>query len=109
MIEDRVAKRFIARGRKAGGTVYLIKDLKNYQKTIERRLPKWFEQTGDFAGEYIKGSVKWGKWQNEPGMIAAAQYFKYSQDVDGEEFVEDGKVQARFEGKDIIIQVMLYS
>jgi hypothetical protein len=86
-----------------------MKSGKNYQRAVERNMAKWFEQSGDYSGTFVRGSVEWGKMQNEVGMIACAHYFTFQHEFEGEVYQENGKVQARFYGNDILIQVMLYT
>jgi len=112
MDEKAIAERVAARHREAGGTVFYLKKnpMKNYQKYVERMLPKWFSQSGEYPGIFIKGSILWKSPEIDTMMgIAIAHYFTFKQEISGGELsTEEGKVTARIQGNDIYMCVMLY-
>jgi hypothetical protein len=58
MDEARIAR--IARNVTAGGTLFEIKRAPfKYKAYVERMMPRWFAQSGEYTGEFVKGSVDW--------------------------------------------------
>jgi hypothetical protein len=107
---DRVASGFVARRRKAGGSVFHINKspLNNYRKYVEGHFAKWLEQT-DWQGTWL-GELEWDNPKVDSSMNEVADYFKFKLDPTegGQLVIGDGKVTARFQGSTVYIAVMIY-
>ena len=113
-LADRVADGFLrkaARSRKAGGTLFHVKKspLSGYRAYVEKMMPQFFRQSGEYSGTYVPGSLEWDRPANEPAMLATSHYFTFKQEVGGVEQQEEGKITARNDGNSFYIAVMLYS
>jgi hypothetical protein len=110
--KQRVKRDKKARRRKAGGTIFTIKRSPyKYRGAVERMMPRWFDQAGDYSGEFVKGSVEWkSRPEANLQLMSVLHSFTFQQQVeDGSLVKELGKVEARMMGSEIVIQVLLYS
>lgn len=102
--------RTAARELTAGGSVFVLKSSKNYKSMVERNMQKWFKEAGEYEGVYVRGSLKWGKIKAYDGLDSIAHHFTFMYGVLGEKLTtEEGKMEARFSGSDLNIQVVLNS
>jgi len=98
----------VAKSLTAGGTVFYLKSpLDNYRAYVERMMPKWYASCGEYSGEYLKGSLKWGKAENEGYMLATSHHFTFQHTLNGEIFDESGKITARNDGNQFYVAVLL--
>ena len=101
----RIAKRLTA-----GGTIILIPNpCDNYMAWVERNLPRLLKQT-DWTGTVTKGSVLWKNEYNTGIQGEVAHYFTFELlPAEGPDTVHcEGKVSARFEGRNVSLRVMIY-
>lgn len=106
---SELSRLLASRDRKAGGSLFYINKspLDGYQAYVEKMMPKWFKDARDYSGEFVKGSVKWGKPENEGYMLATSHPFTFEQTVDGAVSEESGKITARNDGNSFYIAVLL--
>ena len=107
-MQERVASSFLSKRKTAGmGMEFLTKPI-DYVKSVERNLGKWVKKHTDGEATYVKGTLKWGKFEADPYTNSGTYHFQYEVDTDEGKGTYYAKVSARLDGHKAYIAVMFY-